>query len=91
MPNTKSAKKRLRQNKAARQHNRAVRTALRTLIRTVRASAVAGDIETAESTFRLTGKRLDQAGARRIIHPNKADRLKSRLSAMIKTAKNRGE
>ena len=91
MPNTNSAKKRLRQNKARRLHNRSIKSSLRTLIRKVRESTEAGNLEEAESTFRLTGKRLDQAGARRIIHPNKADRLKSRLSHMIKTAKNKGE
>ena len=35
---------------------------------------------------KVTGT-LDQAGASRLIHPNKASRLKSRLSQQIKTAK----
>lgn len=91
MPNTKSAKKRLRQNKVRRLHNRAIKSRLRGLLRQVRASAAAGELEKAETEFRLVGKKLDQAGAHRIIHPNKASRLKSRLSHMLKTAKNKGE
>lgn len=87
MPNSPSAKKRLRQNVARRTHNRSIRSALRTQIRKVREAATAGDVEKAEAEFRLAAKRLDRAGAHRIIHPNKASRLKSRLSQRIKAAK----
>ena len=87
MPNTSSAKKRLRQNFKRRTHNRSVKSSLRTSIRKVREATAAGEIEKAETEFRLTSKKLDKAGAHRIIHPNKAARLKSRLSKRIKTAK----
>ncbi len=87
MPNSLSAKKRLRQNAARRLHNRSIKSALRSQIRKVREAAAAGEIEKAETEFRLASKRLDRAGANRVIHPNKASRLKSRLSRAIKTAK----
>jgi small subunit ribosomal protein S20 len=48
---------------------------------------VAGDLERAETEFRVAAKRLDQAGAKKIIHPNSAARIKSRLSAKIKAIK----
>jgi len=87
MPNTNSAKKRLRQNFARRDHNRAVKSALRSQIRKVREAVKAGEIDKAEEEFRLAAKKLDRAGARRVIHPNRAGRIKSRLQKHIKTAK----
>ncbi|MEX1042088.1 MAG: 30S ribosomal protein S20 [Pirellulaceae bacterium] len=87
MPNTKSASKRLRQNVVRRQHNRAVKSALRSQLRKVREAVTAGDHEKAELEARVAVKRLDKAGAKRVIHPKTADRLKSRLSARLKKAK----
>jgi len=87
MPNTVSAKKRLRQNIARRQRNRSIKRAIRTQCRKVREAVEAGDAETAEVEFRLATKKLDRAGARNIIHRNAAARTKSRLSAKIKALK----
>ncbi|MCU0960037.1 MAG: 30S ribosomal protein S20 [Pirellulaceae bacterium] len=87
MPNTKSAKKRLRQNLERRARNRSARTALRTQVRKVRESVAAGAVDKAQDELRAATRRLDQAGAQRLIHPNKAARLKSRLSRLIKAAK----
>ncbi len=86
MPNTKSAKKRLRQNEVRRQRNRTAKSALRTQIRRVHESIKAGDLEKAATEMRLAQKKLDQAGAKRLIHPNKAARTKSRLVKMIQRA-----
>lgn len=87
MPHTKSAKKRLRQNLKRRARNRAVKSALKTQIRKVREAIQAGDLARAEAEFRLAAKKADQAAAKRIIHPNKAARIKSRLAAKIRTLK----
>jgi len=87
MPNSLSAKKRLRQNLKRRAHNRSVKSSLRTQIRKVREAAAAGEIEKAQTEFRIAAKSLDRAGAHRVIHPNKAARMKSRLSKHIKAAK----
>jgi len=87
MPNSLSAKKRLRQNLKRRAHNRSVKSSLRTQIRKVREAAAAGEIEKAQTEFRIAAKNLDRAGAHRVIHPNKAARMKSRLSKHIKAAK----
>ncbi|RCS41129.1 30S ribosomal protein S20 [Bremerella cremea] len=87
MPNTKSAKKRLRQNVVRRTHNRAVKSSLRSSIRKVREAVSAADFEKAEEQFRATVKKLDKAGAKRVLHPKTTARLKSRLSHHIKTAK----
>ncbi|GAA4423488.1 30S ribosomal protein S20 [Bremerella cremea] len=87
MPNTKSAQKRLRQNVVRRTHNRAVKSSLRSSIRKVREAVTAADFEKAEELFRATVKKLDKAGAKRVLHPKTTSRLKSRLSHHIKTAK----
>ncbi len=86
MPNSASAKKRLRQSKDRRLRNRNVKSILRGLIRKVRTAVQAGDVETAKQEFIVTSKRLDQAAANHVIHANRAARLKSRLSAAIKKA-----
>lgn len=87
MPNTKSAKKRLRQNEERRARNRSARTVLRSQVRKVRESVAAGAVDQAQATFQETARKLDKAGASKLIHPNKAARLKSRLSKAIKKAK----
>ncbi|HID75365.1 MAG TPA: 30S ribosomal protein S20 [Planctomycetaceae bacterium] len=91
MPNTKSAKKRLRQSLARRAHNRSKRRAVRTQVRKVREAIRDGDVERAEAEFRRAAKRLDQAGAKNLIHRNAAARLKSRLSAQIKALKQQAQ
>ena len=87
MPNTTSAKKALRQNQARRLRNRSQRSALRTVIKKCRQAAEAGDAGAADAAFRLAVKSLDQAAAKRLIHPNAAARTKSRLSKLLKTQK----
>jgi len=87
MPTTKSAKKRLRQNIAKRSRNRTVKSSVKTQVRKVREAVAAGDIQTAETEFREAAKKLDRAGAHRVIHANKASRTKSRLQQLIKKAK----
>ena len=81
MPRIKSAKKRMRQSVEARERNRAQRSQLRTAVKKVRTSAkeqVAGALAAAEKT-------LDRAGRKRLIHPNAAARLKSRLAKAART------
>ena len=87
MPNTASAKKRLRQNIVHRDRNRSIKRVVRHRCRKVREAIKAGDIETAEAEFRLAAKGLDRAGGRNIIHRNAAARTKSRLVAKIKALK----
>jgi len=87
MPSTQSAKKRLRQNIACRARNRSTKRALRTQCRKVREAVAAGELNRADEEYRLAAKRLDRAGAKNIIHRNAAARLKSRLSAAIKAAR----
>ena len=87
MPNTASAKKRLKQNVTRRARNRAVKSTIRTQIKKVIAAVSGGDLAAAEQAYRQTARLLDRAGARNIIHRNTASRQKSRLQRLIKKAK----
>ena len=87
MPNSKSAKKRLRQDAVRRTRNRAVKSAIKTQVRKVREAITAGDVATAETELRLAAKRVDKAAAAGVVHANMAARVKSRLCAAVKTAK----
>lgn len=86
MPNTKSAKKRLRQSLERRTRNRAVKSTVKTTLRQVREAVAAGNVTEAQAGFKTAQKKLDQAAAKGVIHKNAAARLKSRLSARIKAA-----
>jgi small subunit ribosomal protein S20 len=87
MPNTKSAKKRLRQSQERRLRNRAVKSAIRNQIRRVRDAVKAGKLDEAQSELRLVTRRLDRAAAKNVVHRNAAARYKSRLSHLIVKAK----
>jgi small subunit ribosomal protein S20 len=88
MPHTKSAAKRLRQNIKRRRHNRAVMRALKEQIKKVKALAKAGtDLAALEAETRLAIKKVDKAGARRVIHPNQAARRKSQLARLLHEAR----
>jgi small subunit ribosomal protein S20 len=87
MPTSRSAKKRLRQQERRRLRNRATRSALRTHIKKVRNAVTENNLPQAETEFRTTAKKLDQAAAKGVIHANTASRYKSRLSQSIRKAK----
>jgi small subunit ribosomal protein S20 len=90
MPNTPSAKKRLRQSLERRARNRAARSTVRSQIRKVREAIAAGDAATADAQFRVMVKRIDQAAARGVVHPNLAARVKSRLNKALKQVATKG-
>ncbi len=87
MPNTKSAKKRWRKSLEQRDRNRAEKSKLRSMIRKAREAVRDGKLEDAQTIVRESGRMLDIAAAKGVIHTNKSSRLKSRLSHMMVTAK----
>jgi len=86
MPNTKSAKKRMQQSEKRRVNNRSVKHSLKTQIRKLRAAA-AHHVDQVDGELRAFSKKVDKAAAHGVIHANTAARLKSRLSAAVKHAK----
>jgi len=86
MPNTKSAKKRFKQSEVRRERNRATRSTLKTLVKKVRASVAAKNMDGSVADFRNAARKLDRAAARGVIHKNTAARTKSRLHKLLKKA-----
>jgi len=78
MANIKSQLKRNRQNERRRMRNKAVRSELKSRIKSARGALEAGADDT-EAKVRLAQKRLAKAGARGRIHKNAAARRTSRL------------
>jgi small subunit ribosomal protein S20 len=87
MPNTSSAKKRMRQDAVRRGRNRATKSTLRTQLRKVRAAIAAKKLDESETEFHALVKKLDKAATANVIHANAAARTKSRLSHAIKAVK----
>jgi small subunit ribosomal protein S20 len=87
MPNTASAKKRMRQDAVRRSRNRSTKANIRNQLRKVRELITAKDLEKSKTEFSALVKKLDRAAARNVIHANAAARTKSRLSAAIKALK----
>ena len=81
MPNTMSAKKRLRQAARRRLHNRKIKSAIRTRTRKLFAM---DNVDDAEIALRDLYSMLDRASARRVLHPNTAARKKAQLARHVK-------
>lgn len=78
-----SALKAHRQSLKRREHNREMRSALRTAIKNIRAAIEAKDIEGVKKQLPGTVSLIDKMAAKGIIHDNAAARHKSRLHASI--------
>lgn len=83
MPHTSSAKKRLRQTEKRRESNRAAKSAIKTQIKKVFATAKAGPVEALRTEFQLAVKKLDKAAAKGVVHKNMAARKKSQLAKLL--------
>lgn len=77
----KSALKANRQNVKRREHNRELRSKLRTGLKAVRKSLDDKNVEGAKAALKTLQSLVDKMATKGIIHKNTASRLKSRLSA----------
>ncbi len=80
MANIKSQEKRNRTNERARLRNKSVKSSLRTAIRAFRVAAQAGEKEKAATLLATTGRKLDKAATKGVIHKNQAANKKSALA-----------
>jgi small subunit ribosomal protein S20 len=78
--NIKSQIKRNRQNEAAHQRNKSVKSALKTAVRSFREAADAGDTEKARALANAAGRKLDKAASAGVIHKNQAANRKSAIA-----------
>ena len=79
MANIKSQIKRNRQNDAAHERNKSVKSALKTAIRSFREAAAAGDAEKAKALAAAAARKLDKAASKGVIHKNQAANRKSAI------------
>jgi small subunit ribosomal protein S20 len=86
MANIKSQIKRNRQNEAARERNKGVRSSLKTSAKKVHASATGGDLNAASASAREAARDLDKAASKGVIHKRTAARRKSRLARELNRA-----
>ncbi len=78
MPHTEHRKKTLRKAQKREAQNRARRSAMRTAVKKAR-QALTEPTEGRDAAVTEAIVKLDKAGKDRLIHPNKAARMKSRL------------
>jgi small subunit ribosomal protein S20 len=83
MAHTHSALKRNRQAKKRTVRNRSAKASIKTALKKTMAAIEAGDAAKATAEFRLATQILDKAARNRTIHPNEADRRKSRIQRKI--------
>lgn len=82
MANIKSQIKRNRTNEVRRIKNKAVRSELKTRIKSAVLAKLNGEENSAEA-LRMAVKKLDKAAASGVIHKNQASRRKGRLMAKL--------
>ena len=85
MANIKSQKKRILTNRKAQDRNKAVRSELKTRVKSaLRTNEAGGD--QAPAALREAVRRIDKAATKGVIHRNAAARKKSRLMRQINAA-----
>ncbi len=89
MPNTKSAKKRVRQTERRTEINRARMSRVRTFVKKVETAIeagdkAAGDKAAAEAALKMAQPEIMRGVTKGVLHRNTAARRVSRLSARVK-------
>lgn len=87
MPNTASAKKRVRQNASRRALNRWRKDKYRSAIKDYNETILHGSVEDATTKLQGLYKLLDQTASKGTIHKNAAGRYKGRLTAKLNRKK----
>ena len=86
MANIKSQIKRNKQNLVRQERNKAVRSELRTRVKTAVAATTEG-ADNADTAARTAQKRIDKAATKGVIHKNAAARRNSRLAKRLNALK----
>lgn len=86
MPNTKSAKKRVKITQKKRLRNLAVRSQAKTMVSQAEELVFAGKPKKAKEAVAGAISSLDRAAQKGVIHPNNAARRKSRLMKKLNKA-----
>ncbi|MDC3413327.1 30S ribosomal protein S20 [Aquibacillus sp. 3ASR75-11] len=83
MANIKSAIKRVRINNENRAQNQSYRAEMRTEIKRLENFVTSNDVENAKKSLVNATRKIDKAVQKGLIHKNKGDRQKSRLTKKV--------
>jgi small subunit ribosomal protein S20 len=78
--NIKSQIKRNKTNEKAQERNRAVKSEVRTAVRSAREAISSGDKAKAQEAAKVASRKLDKAAGKGVIHKNQAANRKSALA-----------
>lgn len=84
MANTAQARKRARQAEKHREHNAALRSAVRTSIKKVLKAVQSKDKDGAQTAYRQATSIIDRVADKGVVHKNAAARYKSRLNQRVR-------
>ena len=85
MANVKNAKKKIKQIKKTTLAHQQLKSTVKNAIKNTDKAVAAGNKELAEKNLKLAIKSLDNAGVKVLVHRNKIDREKSRLTKKVNT------
>ena len=85
MANVKNAKKKIKQINKVTLANQQLKSTVKNAIKETDKAVAAGNKERAEDRLKLAIKSLDNAKVKGLVHKNKVDREKSRLTKKVKT------
>ena len=85
MANVKNAKKKIKQINKVTLANQQLKSTVKNAIKETDKAVAAGNKERAEDRLKLAIKSLDNAKVKGIVHKNKVDREKSRLTKKVNT------
>jgi small subunit ribosomal protein S20 len=83
--NIKSQQKRILTNERRRLRNKSVKSSLHTAVRGFREAVAAGEKDKATELLVTTGRKLDKAASKGVIHKNQAANKKSALAKALNT------
>jgi len=83
MPQRRTAKKALRQNKKKQKRNLSVKSQVKLAVKKFKKALEGSDVALRQQTLSDVYKMFDKAATKKIIHRNKAARKKSRLSKLL--------
>jgi len=86
MANIKSAQKRIKVSEAKRAQNASKKSEMKTAIKKFKSAIDAGEIELATELLKDCMSLLDSAAGDNVIHANKANREKAKLSSTLQKA-----
>jgi len=81
--NIKSQIKRNKTNEKAQARNKAVKSELKTVVRSTREAIAKGDKNVAQATLKVASKKLDKAVSKGVLHENQAANRKSSLAKQV--------